>query len=402
MCCMFLQELEGCIKCLLFGLLCCLCIGPILFIIGIILLVGRNDRASHVSQYNDAVGAYNRVDGPTLAGTDMTAQGTLAMDRNFVPVQVFGDRSGVDSTNHYVFSRLNVPRGAGDAYTIAITTANATGGVLTWNIPWTATVNRPLVCTQTQCDQDCGSSDYSCSTFAMRTYCQNTYGGSYSDNDGSCDAGEVCGYCLYSGNLNRACVVIAFVAGTPTRSTTYESCYYPFTQHDYFPGSTALTLEVMSETDPFIKIESLTQGSHDFGVTAAQQRTTGIILIILGILLTCLVGGLIYCFVQYNSDKKERAPPPPPPEHQTTYVIREVHTYPYHNDQHRSSRRNSQDHHNYPPQQPYNQQNQPYQQNPHYQQQPPPPQQYQQQPPPPQQYHEPAPAGHADHPPKPL
>ena len=78
-------------------------------------------------------------------------------------------------------------------------------------------------------------------------------------------------------------------------SSFFKSCYYPFhsdAQH-YRSSPAAITMQLLDSTDPYLAMQSETKGTGDFGITADQQRTIGIVLTVLGgVLSGCLASGL--------------------------------------------------------------------------------------------------------------
>merc|ERR1711991_681368 len=268
------------------------CAGPILFLIGLIMLVGPNDREEDVNAYNSAVSAYQGTVFPRLVNTDVSVDGVSASD-------------------HIIYTR-SASYSTGDVYTFTATRNGVPTGSTTASIPRTANVRRSLRCTRDQCDRDCSFSDYECTQDSMRRYCSGTLDGRYTQttSDYECDAGEVCGRCEYTGYLERACVPLVFGEAGLGRSDRYTSCEYPFEVYDYGPnragGRSSFELRVVAESDPYIELQRVTEGSNDFGPTEAQQRTTGLALLILGILLTVCVGAALGAFCRHHHSKREQ------------------------------------------------------------------------------------------------
>jgi len=313
MCFEIFQAASGLARCVA-GVLCCLfCGGPVLIIVGIVLLVSPNNRSGDVAQFNSAVTSYNKADAPILASTSMEVL-SLPLTRTQQSITVQGDTNGVDSATHYVFSRSDNTFGGATEWPVSIQTPSV-NKTLTWDIAWMKTVSKDLMCDSTHCTNDCSDNgNFQCSSGAMRSYCQTQFLGTYTDNSGSCYNGDVCGSCLYSGTLSRACVVIALDSDSVSKSSQYASCYYPFSEYDYSPSSGALTFEVMTENDPFIALQRLTDGSNDFGVTAAQQRAGGVVCLILGIALTVGIGIAGYCLFRRHQHAHHKTQTTAPPQ----------------------------------------------------------------------------------------
>lgn len=65
------------------------------------------------------------------------------------------------------------------------------------------------------------------------------------------------------------------------------------------------TVKFMANDDPYIAASRITKGTFDFGLTAAQQRTIGIALLIAGILITIGVGCLLGALKQRMSSNPQ-------------------------------------------------------------------------------------------------
>ena len=119
-------------------------------------------------------------------------------------------------------------------------------------------------------------------------------------------------------------------------------------------------VRVLADNDPAIILQRITKGSDSFGLTAAEQRQLGIILLVIGLFLCCVTYGTIFCIYRLakGDDKKnqafQQAVPVPYmwPQYHQPQTYQQPYQQPY--QQH---------------QQPYQQHQQPYQQQPY--QQPP-------------------------------
>lgn len=307
MCFEAIQAMGNAARAVICGIVCCLCIGPILIIVGITLLASPNTRKEDVDAFNKAVDFYNGRDATVLSATQAYVKGFEQMTRTFDRITVEGDTTDVDAASHYVFTRPGVTRNTNsDGYTVRFTDENnVTKSTATWNLPWSAEVQLTLRCNKTFCTDDCSQSSYTCDSDRLRNHCGNVLRGSYTDYDGSCYNGDDCGVCRYTGTLSKACVVFALGDNNQAVSSTkYTSCFYPFTQHEYLPGSSFFELTAMSENDPFLVLQDKTDGSNDFGITAEQQKNAGVILLVLGIIITVLMIALL-CFFIYRHRKEQ-------------------------------------------------------------------------------------------------
>jgi hypothetical protein len=303
--CEMLSGMSGCGKCL-FALLCCIfCCGPILIIIGIAVLASDNGRVEDVTSYNDAVKAYASGDSKTLAHTVMFVN-TLRLQRSAVAIDVVGNQEGVLPAEHFVFSRSNVAIPSDDLYNLDVSLdANETiASTLTFDLPFAKTVTRQMRCTLEYCTSDCeSSSSYRCN---MEAICNSVFGGVYTENDGSCNAQDTCGTCRYTGQLASACLVVHLESdNTVSQSAKYRSCHFPFTEHDYAAASSTVSVSVVSDKDPYIALQELTDGSDDFGLTEDQQRSAGLALLISGIVITVICGCLM-CWWMYSRNQEQQ------------------------------------------------------------------------------------------------
>jgi hypothetical protein len=319
--CGFLQSVAGFARCV-FGAVClCLCIGPILIILGAVFLAGKNTRDEDVKNYNANAADYNRVDAPILQQATLSVDG-VAFTRQVPTVVVKGDTSGVTATNHYVFTAGGIDKQDNNQYVVNFQAAFADAQTVAYTIPFTATVDRNLLCDSARCTDKCNEDKYSCDESRMRFYCTSSFSGSYTDRSGSCLRGDTCGTCRFTGNLASACVVMALSSEGRASASTMRSCYYPFTQHEYLPGSQTATIELMSERDPFIALQRITGGSNDFGIGEDEQRNAGIAMLIIGIVVTVIMACIAIFFVrrQQRIHEEQRLAQGPPPQLHPTYA----------------------------------------------------------------------------------
>jgi hypothetical protein len=305
MCFGFFQALGNAARFIFALVCCCLCAGPILIIIGIVLLSTDNTRQDDVDSYNQKVDVYNSKDAPILRQTTMSLGGST-MNRANPAVPIVGNTAGAKATSHYVFETNGVSRSLDDTYVVTLDSALGESQDVQFQVPYVRSVNRGLVCDRQRCTDDCGDNTYSCDESVMRSYCSVSFGGSYQDNSGACFNGDECGTCSYTGNLASACVVMAFTSdGRASPSSRYANCYYPFNEHEYLPGSAAATFQVMSEDDPFIELQRVTGGSNDFGITEGEQKNAGVACLIVGIIITVIMIAVTVFLVRRQQRKHE-------------------------------------------------------------------------------------------------
>jgi hypothetical protein len=302
--CDLFQNMMGFARFVMAAICLCLCIGPILIILGAVFLASHNSRSDDIKSYNDAVNNYNSIDAPVLAQATMGIDG-LSMSRQFPAVPVEGNLADVKPANHYIFSTSGVDRQTSDRYVVNVQTAFASAQSVSYSIPFTATVDKGLVCDAARCTDSCGDDSYSCDESRMRSFCASSFGGTYTDRSGTCYNGDTCGTCHYTGNLAHACVVMAVTSDGKVSASNIRSCYYPFTEFDYLPQSQSAIIEVMSERDPFIALQRITGGSDDFGITAQQQRNAGIAMLIVGIIITVIMIGIAVFFIRRQQRQRE-------------------------------------------------------------------------------------------------
>lgn len=93
------------VKCLCAGVCLLVCSGPILIIVGMVLLVSTNTRDSNVAEYNAAVKSFNTT------GLDKWISGTIggiSVSEKDDEVAIEGDTEGVDlsGTSQYVMASV--------------------------------------------------------------------------------------------------------------------------------------------------------------------------------------------------------------------------------------------------------------------------------------------------------
>ena len=92
-------------------------------------------------------------------------------------------------------------------------------------------------------------------------------------------------------------------------SHRYRSCYYPFTAASQRFSSVRqplyVSFSVLLESDPFIAMQRITEGTMNFGTSKAQQRTAGVALVAIG--AAALAVSALLAVVLYRCYKNKRA-----------------------------------------------------------------------------------------------
>ena len=296
------RAAAGCIQCAI-GCLCCLCIGgPVLFIVGIVILVASNDREANVKAYNEAVTNYG-----STSDIDLWKGSVNSSPYNFVGTSIaqhiVGNTEGITAigTSRAAVA-AHVMRSADTHNSYAFNLATVTPFVSS-GIEYDRSQSGSVTCPSSLC-----------STSTMGQRCRDAYGPSATYSGGQCSSSSSssyssCGLCYYTMYLDEICVVVAATtagANPFTVDTSRKSCYYPFTSSsnryrrataNTAPVPPTITAVVRRADDPFLVLERVTEGSGDFGATRAQQNTIGIVLLVIGIVLT--IATICACIVVY-------------------------------------------------------------------------------------------------------
>lgn len=269
------------------GCLCCLILaGPILIIVGIVLLAVKNTREDDVASYNQAVTAYDGTEvGSWVPGivnlTSSSGSGPLTLYTN-QPVIVEGNTEGVNTGYSNVLRGNLEPRSVSGSYhTVSFS--------LTSVPKFEQSVPISIIKTSTPWCSDARG----CTTTRMGDICRGDHGPEAvwrRKSSGSCSKSGSCGTCEYPAYLSTYCVVIS---SRPPYGPdpTLKSCFYPFdstSQSQKYARSDRNDLfevQVRKADDPFIALQRITKGDENFGLTAGQQR---------GIAFGCLSLGVIF------------------------------------------------------------------------------------------------------------
>lgn len=323
--CSLFQAADDMVR-MLFGCLCFLLVGgPIMFIVGIVVLTSDNNRASKVAAYNEAVANFDTTGMPAwpFSGSmgELSSPQPYTMSNVSMSLVVDGNQEGLIPGFTYYGSN-NVPVSTTPLSLVLSATGSS---VISRNgVPRTATYTYSVKCT----------SSTSCSSSNMLSRCQSRYAtATYSGGTCSADAYCGCSVLLY---LTEYCAVLRrLTVASWTESFTYASCRYPFGANDQAYTTTtdpfSLNMRLYSSDDPLITLEAQTQGTRNFGLTADQQRSIGIGLIVAGIVLSVIVCGGCFFAIRLATSRQAPIQPapasqmvsmsqPPPPQQQMGYA----------------------------------------------------------------------------------
>lgn len=281
---------AGCCVKLMCTCTCCIgLIGPIILIVGIVMIALPNSRASDVKEFNDAIKAY---DATPLANMDVPGS------------NIQGARATLQSSHISVKGNLEDVNTAGYSSYLQSAANFVAGSTITFDIDDVDTFQRnPKKVSEARVDMECSSSS-GCMASTMRNRCSEL-GGTYLGSGCSSDS-SACGTCTYPTFLDTYCAVI-----TPKHNqspvvryaadTTYQSCYYPFTTDSQLystANAATVNFQVRLQSDPFIVLQRVTEGKEDFGITATQQRVAGLALLIVGAVVIVFV--VVAAYVVYR------------------------------------------------------------------------------------------------------
>jgi hypothetical protein len=158
-----------------------------------------------------------------------------------------------------------------------------------------------------------------CTDSSLQLACQNAAGCSSAtwSSSYSCERGDSCrGTCRYYQVQSTQCsVLIHSNASGFALSTKYSACLYPFSANNQ-PGTcsssssssnSSMNIVFLSENDPFLAAQKITEGSLSFGLTEKQQRMTGLVLMVLGLCgIGLLVGAVVLIRKTFFKDEESK------------------------------------------------------------------------------------------------
>ena len=293
------------------GFVCCiLCTGPVLFIVGIVLLVSPNNRKANVDKYNSAVTLYNAPtgNGQAMKSSTFSVDG-VALTPLAVPVGIGGDlqdvsRDGVSQKFSGLVTKFSSTSTIPASVSVNIEASYRPVGrpSSTTSFPGSFTTKKQMgyqyKCTSSRC------------TGVSVSSCPSGYRESYTGSS-SCDRDKVCGTCYGSFFISKACFIVQLGGSStnPSWSLVKSGCKYPFgsdAQEYASQPTNTITVEVYADTDPYVKLEEITQGTKNFGMTEAQQRSVGLALLVVGIIIMAMMCGVVVFSFQHQQTNEYR------------------------------------------------------------------------------------------------
>ena len=257
------REVIRCICCLI----CCIfCGGPICLIIGLVLLLGKNHYEDYLNEYNTAVTNWeNSSTKQAIQSSTSAAIGSNIFSVKTTPMSTYlktEDTKIKAATSVALKSQQNVP-------------LSNTGATVSTRID-SASRNIAVTVINPSDDSYFGNQKSSTS-FLQRvdSICQvmTIQSNQISQGWSSSPSEDGCHWSIYKSTFTRYTVV-------PANRTSGMNGLVP--------------VSLMASSDPYIALQRITKGSNSFGLTAAQQRTIGIVLIVIGCCMMVCIYGVIY------------------------------------------------------------------------------------------------------------
>uniref|UniRef100_A0A7S1L763 Uncharacterized protein n=1 Tax=Neobodo designis TaxID=312471 RepID=A0A7S1L763_NEODS len=315
----FIRGVLGCLCCLL-------CAGPILVIVGIVVLVAPNHFEENTNKYKDAIKTYDANIRPYFNNAsgiiDPHTGSDLTMAVELKEVVINGINSDkVPKFFSSVLEHLSVPFSTSQSVTVNSVRNGrmASGAGIQFNLGPFFSSSEQHAPSEPSCSKksrnDCDSSDY-------QRYCRDTFGSAASASGSRCEWFQreeyFCRPVSLSGNnwvASSAKQTCDYIDGSSKAMGTYSENgghTYRFTRNKLkiwsSPLSTSVQVLVRSDEDPYLVAAELTKGSFDFGLTAAQQRVLGLVLIIIGAaLIACIVGAIVLIKRRMSNDPRNGA-----------------------------------------------------------------------------------------------
>ncbi|KAJ3013231.1 hypothetical protein HKX48_005860 [Thoreauomyces humboldtii] len=292
---------------------CCICFaGPVLVIVGIIFLTSAasDSRGHEINQYNAAINAWMGTDSIPFSRSSFVVSGVPLDMRSPQGNPALDGDSSVEQFVPYVAvadsSTGQVSRQSSGQYSITVLDASGSPSIMSVNIPGTQT---SIVTKQTmncrlgqagECPGATTSSSYK--NCIARPFCSSTcasLNGQLNTATGSCSVPMyLASVCLrVDRNMGGQYTVDTSSSISPNVGCYYENNgFQPGVYTNGFAPTSMLTkFEIRSDDDPLIALSKITSGSYTFGLTKASKITIGIVLLVLGILITlCVCAGVAF------------------------------------------------------------------------------------------------------------
>lgn len=274
-------------------------IAIILFIIGLVFMLGPNHYDENIAIYNDGTSHFLSSVAPQLytwnAEIEYNNQTThIPIVSEQIPFK--GTLGDIDNVTTVYGKVILAQYNAGSLLNFRFPTINFTFGTRIHNVQMRS---ERLMCTKYRCTSNCDKSDFYCNEASMISVCQNKYptGHWISDNSNvifGCQSFESCGRCEYQIYQQSTCVVLSNNSNKWKLSTEHDSCNYPFNGQLFSPiRPSTYRVEFRVDTDSYLLAGKLTKGTFDFGMSSTVQITVGFILFMIG---SCMLGFEIFFF----------------------------------------------------------------------------------------------------------
>jgi hypothetical protein len=345
----FIRAILGCICCLL-------CTGPILLIVGIVLLVSPNNFKENMNTYKSSIDTYKAQAQPILQktsgsiSTQFSTGNLLGVTTMQVPItgsnadQAPSFASTVLVASSVSMGSISTGSSAGSTNSIrSLRYTDAPAGVfmsptdIRTPQSGTGTPLQANIKPSSSCSSTPSSSKSGCMQSDFDQACANHFGSGvrYSNAYGACawyqQEKYICSPITFSTSANLWSVDTSFTSG----GSNFPSCDYidgntqPMGTYSVnpvvngfgydplkvvnansgsFSSNPSLDVYLRSSLDPYIVASKLTKGSFDFGLSAMQQRSIGVALIVVGcILIACVIGSCIMVQRMMSRDPRNGA-----------------------------------------------------------------------------------------------
>lgn len=280
------------------GIMCILvCLGPVLIVLGGVVMSTSSNREENLALYNASIEEYTNSTLPVLAMTSASLDGS-PMRSMSSELMAAGNVEDVPMATHITFRLLaNLTTSGFSTQSLRIDLPGASSpSTVSLAIPATRMMVDVVTC-----------EDVECAGAYLEAQCMAMHNGLFNGSD-VCSEGDHCGVCTYTAYLASACVVVNISGTSATLSSKYRSCHYPFTDFEYTsrvgaPMSTVSAwISFVTADDPYLKLQELTQGTLDFGMTEDEQRRAGYPLVVVGLVML-LVACCLGCLAVYRFQK---------------------------------------------------------------------------------------------------
>ena len=263
--------------------------GPILIIVGLVMISEPNNFAQKVDIYNTLCDNYTAVTLPHLKESTASIGGWSNTSLIQMAPNIKGAHLGIEpGMTASLFQQAGVDGGSPQSMSISYK-----GKMLSWTQP--AVPPPQAESTTVYCREDDG-----CTASEMRNKCTTAAGCQYiTSNHFSCveRCHQYCGWYVVN---PWVCVPVVWKGPENgwERDTSKQACDYPFQQQLLTCGLassiSSMNYMIRASNDPYIEAQEMTQGSMSFGLTDVQQTMVGICLLIVGCLLVVLLCCVVY------------------------------------------------------------------------------------------------------------